>query len=131
MNAPALCLIALSAISAIFTLVTPFTKRAQLNYVAKLFPQAPEQVKQVWATQAAAGFGAGDIIQMVLVLLCCGVAIYGATKMRKLESFAWSIVAAVFSMVFCTGCCCGLGIAAGVWSLVVINNRDVRGHFQG
>lgn len=129
-NGPAICMLVLAGVSALMTLSGPITKKAQLDFIQRLWPQAPSEVKKAWAAQASAGFGLVDMSQMLVVLLCCGVVVFGALKMRKLESFAWSVVATAFSMVFCTGCCCGLGLAAGVWSLMVINSPDVRRYFK-
>ncbi len=129
-NGPAIGMLVLAGVSALMTLSSPITKKAQLDFIQRLWPQAPSEVKKAWAAQAASAFGRVDMAQMLVVLLCCGVVVFGALKMRKLESFAWSVVATAFSMVFCTGCCCGLGLAAGVWSLMVINRPDVRRYFK-
>ena len=127
---PALFLTILAVLSGLLAVIAPFTRNAQVQSLQQIWPQAPAEVKRSLATQAAASLGAGDFAQTLLVVVCCGVVVYGAGQMRRLDSFAWSAVGAVFSMLWCTGCCCGLGLVAGVWALSVINGRDVRGYFR-
>ncbi len=56
--------------------------------------------------------------------------IIGSVKMKSLESYAWSMTAAILTMLPLNGCCCGLGLAAGIWSLVVLNDPVVKAAFK-
>lgn len=127
---PALFLSILAVISGLLALVSPVSRRAQVDSIERLWPQAPAEFKRALEAQSTAGLGVADVVQTLLVVASCGVVLYGAAHMRRLDSFAWSVVACAFSMLACTGCCCGLGLVAGIWSLSVINGPDVRGHFR-
>jgi len=50
----------------------------------------------------------------------------GAIKMRKLESYGLAMTASILS-ILCCPCCVGIG--AGIWSLVVLNNEQVKAAF--
>ena len=52
--------------------------------------------------------------------------VIGATKMRKLESYGLAMTASILS-ILCCPCCVGIG--AGIWSLVVLNNAQVKAAF--
>jgi len=55
--------------------------------------------------------------------------LFGALRMRQLRSRSLCVAAAVLALAP-TQCCCGLGIAVGIWALVVLNRADVRQSFS-
>jgi hypothetical protein len=72
-------------------------------------------------------------IANVLVELAISVLILaGAKKMKSLQSYQFSLAAASLSMVPCLTPCCGyvLGIAFGIWALVVLRKPDVKSNFS-
>jgi hypothetical protein len=69
----------------------------------------------------------------VLVELAISVLIFvGAKKMKSLQSYEFSLAAATLSMVPCLTPCCGyvLGLAFGIWALVVLRKPEVKSHFS-
>ena len=60
-----------------------------------------------------------DIIGSIFIVV-------GAMKMRKLESYGLAMTASILS-ILCCPCCVGIG--AGIWSLVVLNNAQVKAAF--
>ena len=58
---------------------------------------------------------------------------FGAARMMTLRSYGIGLAAAIVSIVNCSGhlwCCCWpLGIAFGIWSLVVLLQPNVRAAF--
>jgi hypothetical protein len=56
------------------------------------------------------------------------VMILGAVKMMRLESHRWAMAASILAMLPC-GPASILGMAAGVWSLIVLNRRNVAAAF--
>lgn len=59
-----------------------------------------------------------------------GFIIYGAVKMRSLESLLLcQIAAGVCAVPFCNTCGI-LGSPGGIWALVVLNDDDVKRHFR-
>jgi hypothetical protein len=59
--------------------------------------------------------------------LCAVLVIVGGVKLLNLSGPALPITGSVLAMIPCTvGCCCLLGLPAGIWALVAINRPDVR-----
>ena len=58
------------------------------------------------------------------------VMIIGALKMMRLESYRWAMRATILALLPCTPASL-LGLAAGIWSLVVLNRRGVAAAFDG
>ena len=72
-------------------------------------------------------------IANVLVELAISVLIFvGAKKMKSLRSYEFALAAAVLSTVPCLTPCCGylLGLAFGLWALVVLRKSEVKSHFS-
>ena len=60
-----------------------------------------------------------------------GVVIFGALKMKALQSYGLAMTAAIVAMLPCTsGWCCLLGLPLGIWALVVLMNNDVKAAFR-
>jgi len=58
------------------------------------------------------------------------VAIIGAIKMMKLQSYGLAMTAAVLTVIPCFGsCCCFIGIPIGIWAMVVLNKDYVKSQF--
>ncbi len=70
-------------------------------------------------------------IVMGLVALAIGVVILlGALKMQKLESYGFSMAAAILAALPCISPCCLLGLPIGIWALVVLNKPEVKSAFH-
>jgi len=68
---------------------------------------------------AAAGLG----------LLVSALIMIGAIKMKNLSSYGFAMTASILAMLPCSACCL-LGIPFGIWSLVVLNDPDVKAAFR-
>lgn len=91
----------------------------------ELPPDAPEQMRQF--LEATQRFGpAFNIIPLVLG----GLIIFGALKMRNLQSFGLAMAASIIAMIPCLSPCCCIGIPIGIWALVVLNKPEVKAAFQ-
>jgi hypothetical protein len=89
----------------------------------------------IGAFSAASGDSAGmgslfsgvvGLVFNVIWLLLSGLVIFGALKMKKLESYSLSMAAAVVAALPCTSPCCVLGLPLGIWAIVVLVNQDVK-----
>jgi hypothetical protein len=72
-------------------------------------------------------------IANVLVELAISVLIFvGAKKMKSLRSYEFALAAAALSTVPCLTPCCGylLGLAFGIWALVILRKPDVKSQFS-
>lgn len=75
--------------------------------------------------------GVLGLVFNVVWLLMGGLVIFGALKMKKLESYGLSMAAAVIAALPCTSPCCFLGLPLGIWAIVVLMNQDVKSAFKG
>lgn len=72
--------------------------------------------------------GGLGLVLFAVGMLLYGLAIFGALKMSKLESYTMAWVATAICALPCGYCCCvGLGLA--IWSAVVLMNDEVKNSF--
>ncbi len=55
--------------------------------------------------------------------------VVGSLKMKKLESYGLAVTASILCIICDWGCCC-LGIGAGIWSIVVLFDAQVKAAFR-
>ncbi len=88
---------------------------------------------QVEVFSARRGFElveAAELAQATFQVLGMGVAIWGAWKMQRLESYGLAMAASVLMMLPWTSACCVLGLPFGVWSVTVLSQTEVREAFR-
>ncbi len=85
---------------------------------------------------AAASYQAGTVAGTiagagwdVLGLIVSAIIIFGALKMKNLQSFGFAMTTCILAMLP-LHCCCLLGLPFGIWGLVAINNADVKNAFS-
>ena len=71
----------------------------------------------------AVGANMGLMAMHVLVIV-------GAYNLQKLRSYPLAMTGAIIACIPCCGPCLVLGIPFGIWALVLLNNPDVKRHFQ-
>lgn len=87
----------------------------------------PDLDRMLLSMQAS---GTWNVVQEILMLLIGGLIIFGGLKMKKLESYGLCIAVSILAMIPCfTSCCCVLGLAFGIWALVVLNKPEVKSAF--
>lgn len=69
------------------------------------------------------------LISNLIGVVINGIIVAGALRMMALRSYGLCMVAAVLAVIPCTAPCCCLGIAAGVWALVVLTRPEVKQAF--
>jgi phage FluMu protein Com len=69
------------------------------------------------------------IIGRSVMVIPYGIVIFGAIRMKQLKNYNLAIAASILAMLPCSACCI-LGLPVGIWSLVVLCNRDIRAAFQ-
>jgi predicted Zn finger-like uncharacterized protein len=81
----------------------------------------------------AGGAGAANLISSsvgaVLGLVLGSLIVWGAIKMRRLESYGLALTACIIGIIPCHGCCL-LGAIFGIWGIVILNDPDVKGSFM-
>lgn len=75
--------------------------------------------------------GGIGLVMNVIGIVVGIVVILGALKMRRLESYGMAMTASIIVMIPCVSPCCLIGIPFGIWSLVVLNDSDVKDAFPG
>jgi hypothetical protein len=74
--------------------------------------------------------GAGSALNIIGLGLDIFI-IWAGVRMMKLHSWTAAVVASALMMVPCfTGCCCVIGVPLGIWSLIVLFNKDVKQAFE-
>jgi len=100
--------------------------------------QTPEQKAQMEKAKQQgvnpdsifAGVGIGYIAWGLLGLIGSAVIIFSGVKMMGLSSYGLAMAGSVMAMIPCTSPCCIVGLVAGIWSLVVLMNPEVKASFR-
>jgi len=69
------------------------------------------------------------LVTAVLGALLCIIVLAGAVQMKKMKNHGLAMAASIIALLPCN-CCCFLGIPFGIWSLVVLNNPEVKDAFS-
>ena len=86
-------------------------------------PNMPEQAKELVARLSKLG-----PVQNIIGLLVSAFILFGAMKMKKLQSRGLALAASIVAFLPLWSCCCA-GIPLGIWSLVVLNKPEVKASF--
>jgi phage FluMu protein Com len=70
------------------------------------------------------------LIMGVVQAIVCIVILIGAWQMRGLRSYGLAMTASILSMIPYVSPCCLLGLPFGIWSIVVLNDPDVKNAFD-
>jgi hypothetical protein len=73
--------------------------------------------------------GTIGVISAIFALIMAAVILMGALKMRKLESYGFSMAATIIAMVPCFSPCCLVGLPIGIWALTVLVKPEVKAAF--
>ena len=73
--------------------------------------------------------GTGAIIVAILGFVVYGLVLFGAIKMKKLESYGMAMTASILALLPCSACCV-VGLPFGIWALVVLNKPEVKAAFH-
>jgi hypothetical protein len=80
-----------------------------------------------WVTMLS---GTGAIVGAILGLLSSILVLFGALKMKKLESHGLAMAVSIIAMIPCVSPCCLIGIPIGIWSLVMLSKPEVKSAFH-
>jgi hypothetical protein len=90
------------------------------------------QIEQFMQKMLHLMYGPLGFVNIIIELAISVLIFAGARKMKSLQSYQFSLAAASLSMVPCLTPCCGflIGVAFGIWALVVLRRPDVKSHFS-
>ncbi|MBE0539866.1 MAG: DUF4339 domain-containing protein [Verrucomicrobia bacterium] len=74
--------------------------------------------------------GTMGIVSGIIGLVVAGLILFGALKMKKLESYGWAMTSSILAMIPCISPCCLLGLPIGIWALVVLAKPEVKSSFR-
>ncbi len=94
--------------------------------VPQIDPNAPPWVRQM---QEGSTGPAAAAIQGIFGFANI-VIIFGAAQMMRMRSWGLALTASILAMVNFGSCCCLIGLHAGIWSIVVCVNHEVREAFE-
>jgi uncharacterized membrane protein HdeD (DUF308 family) len=149
-NAPGILLIIvgvlnlLSAVLTVFVFLSnafvpldEFAKRQEMSqdFMKKVFPKMAEDIEkqgkpdpQALKSQTLMTYG----IWSLLLLVAGIIPIIAGFRMRNLRGYGLAIAGSILALFPCIsgGCCLIIGPVAGIWSLVVLCNAEVKGAFR-
>ena len=123
-NAPAIGLMVTAIIGMLFQLVNILLQILGVGMGALGGGQV-ERADQMMS-MLSGGLG---IVFGLIGLAIGAVILFGAMKMRKLESYGLSMAAAILAMIPCLSPCCILGLPLGIWALIVLMKPEVKQSF--
>jgi hypothetical protein len=106
------------------------------DLIAKVVEQTelPEEQRQQLLEHLADSRTLGPLQIFFLGLKVIGLALiaWGAWRMRQLRSYGLAMTASILAMIPCfSDCCCVIGLPVGIWSLIVLLDKDVKAAFAG
>jgi predicted Zn finger-like uncharacterized protein len=72
---------------------------------------------------------AGGVIGSIIGIALGALILTGGVMMKQLRNYGLAMTGAIVAMLPCSLCCL-LGLPLGIWSLVVLNNQDVKDAFR-
>ncbi|GEM_PF-1026134 len=127
---PAVWLMIAGAISLVFAIVDLAQNARWLALIqqGQKLPELPEPFRDI--VQITPAVVVASVPINFVRIMIAAVIIYGATRMRRLESYGLAMTASILSLVPCLNCGCCLGMPIGIWALVVLTRPEVRASFR-
>jgi hypothetical protein len=124
-NGPAIGLIITGALNILFALLRGVTMLAGIGLGAFQGTGNADAEKMLATFMGTFGIAscAIGVLGGIFILL-------GGIKMRKLESYGLCMAASIVAMIPCLSVCCPLGLAIGIWSLVILSKAEVKSVFH-
>lgn len=92
--------------------------------------EMPPELRQLFDMAKQFQSPAVVVVDGVIKLAVAGLIIFGAARLRSLQSFPMVVTAAILAMVPCTSPCCCVGLPVGIWVLVVLFKPEVKSAFR-
>ncbi len=120
---PAIGLMVMSGIGALWSLFSILTNLLSSGITVADMGDGPEVMVALFS-------GAAGIVMAGVQLTLSGVIIFGAVRMKNVQSYPLAVAVSVMGMIPCLSPCCCLGLPLGVWSLVVLLDAEVKRAFE-
>ncbi|MBL8862517.1 MAG: hypothetical protein JNK02_10965 [Planctomycetes bacterium] len=128
-KAPAIVLIVLGALGVLGSLASlalpndPESMREAFESLGEQMDWGQDQIEAWTGT-----LGRFDVLMNLLGLAMALFVLFAGVQMLRGRMWGLAVAGSIVAMVPCW-CCCLLGIPAGIWSLVVLNDKDVKSAF--
>lgn len=109
--------------------------KQQIEQARKVLPQLIPEWGQPGAPDPADMKNQSTTLSFSLagvIFVAALLTFFGGVRMRAFQSYGLAIAGSVLALLPCISptACCGLGVAAGIWSLVVLASDQVRAAFR-
>ncbi len=103
-------------------------QRQETENDPKLDANAKQQIKQIndFTEQIVTPLFKFQPVLWAFSGLLALTSIVGAIKLMNLSGSGWARTGAILNLTSCLGGCCLIGLPAGIWVLIVLNNADVK-----
>jgi hypothetical protein len=139
-SGPAIGLIVVGVINVLLSLygvvsnTMAMTGDSAAQFEAQLDAQEMQQLEQQgfdpqMMTKMFQAGGAIGLVLNVIAIVVAAVIIMGGLKMKNLQSRGMAMTASILAMIPCLSACCLLGLPIGIWSIVTLNDPNVRSAF--
>lgn len=115
----------LTAIFGMLSGLLGFNNAAELDKLSQL----PGQNQQFIQMIQSMSNGPLTIIQNIVGMALAGFILFGAIKMKRLESYGLCMAASILAVIPCCSPCCCVSIPIGIWALIVLNKPEVKPFF--
>jgi hypothetical protein len=119
---PAIGLIVVAALGVVLQIISLIFNAAGASILAR-----SGMPKEAMANMLSGTVG---VISNIVAILLSVLIFFGATKMKKLESYGLAMAASILAMIPCLSPCCLLGLPLGIWAVVVLSKPEVKGAFH-
>ena len=122
---PAIGLMITGILGIVLTLVGIAIQAAGFNPFGNQLPPMDPQMERI--VRALEG---SQTITSLLSLVVYGLVLFGAIKMRNLQSYGLCMAASILAILPCSCPVCCAGIPLGIWALVVLAKTEVSSQFH-
>jgi hypothetical protein len=119
---PAIGLIVVAVLGLVMQIISLIFNLAGASFLANA-----HMPNEAWVNMFSGAIGA---VSSIIGILMSGLILFGATKMKKLESYGMAMTASIIAMIPCFSPCCLLGLPIGIWALVVLAKPEVKSAFH-
>jgi hypothetical protein len=121
-NGPAIGLIVVAVLGVILQITSLI-----FNLVGASFLANARMPNEAWVNMFSGAIG---VVSNIIGILMSGLILFGAMKMKKLESYGLAMTASIIAMIPCFSPCCLIGLPIGIWALVVLAKPEVKSAFH-
>ncbi len=132
LNVPAIAMMIMASLGVMMSLPGLFGGGSQ-DMVNQILAKSGNMNREQAEMIAKVAEASAGVVGKLFTLLSIGLnslIVFGAFKMRQLQSFPMAMTASILMIVPCGGGCCWcLGIPLGIWAITILNRPEVKAQF--